>query len=144
MSQCPKCGTENRAGANFCKSCRAPLAAQSAPQPGIAEGNKMCHIGHVYPANLPQCPYCPKPGMRGKSQPTRVGKLLCQAFYKFTIKLFGFPACLVNSIVICKSLVNVFINIKPNPIAMFALKLALLAGNRISYPVWTASHIIFK
>ncbi len=35
----------------------------------------MCAIGHMYPANLPQCPYCPRPGAgagpAGKAGPTR-------------------------------------------------------------------------
>jgi len=47
---CPLCGVENAAGAKFCKSCGASLAAQY----------KTCKNGHNYDASLDECPYCPK------------------------------------------------------------------------------------
>lgn len=79
MKVCPSCGTQNRPTANFCKGCRSPLgaapAAPAAPaQPAAGgAGTTMCPIGHIYPANLPGCPYCPKGGGAGvgKAAPTR-------------------------------------------------------------------------
>lgn len=76
MKPCPKCGTLNRPTANFCKSCRSPLGGQAvaaAPAAPVPAGGTMCPIGHIYPANLPQCPYCPRPSdaRAGGAAPTR-------------------------------------------------------------------------
>lgn len=50
--RCLSCGGENRPDAKFCKHCGKDMSVSF----------KRCANGHNFPANLDDCPFCPKTG----------------------------------------------------------------------------------
>jgi hypothetical protein len=73
--QCPKCGSENREGSNFCRYCAAPLTAQkSEPNsgyiPSVPPPNANSFGNYYPPASYQQPP--PLPAARPV-----VGQLVC-------------------------------------------------------------------
>jgi hypothetical protein len=86
--QCPRCGTENREGSNFCRYCAMPLAAQPGdPGPGyiptVPPPDARTH-GNYYPPTSFQPP--PQPLARSP-----VGHMACPRCGSMNIVKGGTP-----------------------------------------------------
>lgn len=73
MINCPRCGTPNKPGTNYCVQCATPLA-------GAAGGSAPAQVpGAGAPAQVSNCPHCGKPLKPGARFCASCGKPVAQA-----------------------------------------------------------------
>jgi len=99
MPNCAKCGADNDASANFCKSCGSPMAAQGyAPPPPPPPGQGYATPpppppGQGYPPQPPPPGYYPPPGYGQPADPgmqPNIAALLCYVLGWLTGLIFFF------------------------------------------------------